>query len=144
MGGDIFWLASPAEVKELKEDPSRVKRYKMKSRRGLDLGPDGYVIDTVLCHLMDMTGDEPLALAVKGGQDIGGDETVMSFLPAARARAVAEALAAVDRDGFEEAMCKIAGTCHDLTGTYFPLFQDLLEFYRDAAREKKAVVKTIY
>jgi hypothetical protein len=145
MAGEVFYLVTAAEVKRIRKDPAAVRALDIPDRRSLRLEQVSYNIDCALEIIRQETDTGPVALAVSLENDIGSAHTPVKHVTAGRAAEVARALAAVSRELFIEAFQEANCECGpDLAEECHLYFKELVQFYAEAAKRKKAVVKTIY
>jgi len=145
MAGEIFYLVTVAEVKEIKKSPEKIRSFDRNARNCLDLEHVGYNIDLALEYLADQLNQPSLGVAVSCEMDVGSSDCPVRHTPAKRAAEIAKALSVVSKALFLEAFDIANPGCEPDLGEYcFNHFKDLAEFFEDAAKKRKAVVKTIY
>jgi hypothetical protein len=145
MAGEIFYQVTVAEVREIKKDPEKIRSFDRRARTCIALEHAGYNIDLALEYLADRLNLPALGSAVSCEMDVGSSDCPVRHTPAKSTAEIAKALSAVSKALFLEAFDIANPGCEPDLGEYcFAHFKDLAEFFEDAAKKRKAVVKTIY
>lgn len=145
MAGEYLFAVTASELKEIRKDPARAKKLDRNKHRHADIGTEGYYIEAALAYLADEGGLSNIEVAVSGFMSGGDPGFPLSYMDSKRVRETALALPLVSKDMFKEACgCSAAGCDEDAIEDMHRIFKHMAEFFEDAARARRSVVRFMY